>query len=241
MHKYTIKRPKEISWIFMVFVLFLLGTYFYYFKEQPITITQVEKEDIRSFDEIVRDANAAYRREYIKEGEEAAIKTIPGSINQWEALVDKYKNNQPQEYSRTKDWDMKIDKMYDLIKKAEKHVNQDNLDMAQNSLSQLDDILEDIKEENDKLYLSDDFKEFFDVLKKVSEVEKKSEAKDYMNDLKFKFTQLKEHAVDEKYTNLIADLEKNIAKIDKLLNGPDFQAAQAELKPIFEELFINYF
>jgi len=225
----------------MVFVLFLLGTYFYYFKEQPITITQVEKEDIRSFDEIVRDANAAYRREYIKEGEEAAIKTIPGSINQWEALVDKYKNNQPQEYSRTKDWDMKIDKMYDLIKKAEKHVNQDNLDMAQNSLSQLDDILEDIKEENDKLYLSDDFKEFFDVLKKVSEVEKKSEAKDYMNDLKFKFTQLKEHAVDEKYTNLIADLEKNIAKIDKLLNGPDFQAAQAELKPIFEELFINYF
>ena len=154
--------------------------------------------------------------------------------------MDTYKEKQPIEYKRTRDWDKKLLRILQHEERANELIKESRLDEARAELDASREIFSQIKKENGILDITDELLSFYETIEKVKAANNKQEVLPYLGELKIKFTRLKKYNFDEKYHQLLLKLEMSIGYLDKLLDGPDYKNAQNNLEPIFLEIFMNY-
>ena len=176
----------------------------------------------------------------LNESDEGTLSAVSASLQTWEKFVFAFKDNQPIEYQKTRDWDRKLITILEHARKADELVKENKLPQAGEETKKIREIFKKIKEENGILDISDEMIAFYEVGKKVTEADTREDVALSLPDLKYRFTVLKEYSIDEDYDQLIKKLEDIIAKLDKFLDGPDFRKAQSELAPVFMELYLEY-
>ncbi|MCK5211149.1 hypothetical protein KAJ89_00445 [Candidatus Parcubacteria bacterium] len=207
-------------------------------KDAPLT---VQREVV--LEELVKEIDESSKMSILlsfKEPGEETVSAVSESLQAWEKFVFAFKDNQPIEYQKTRDWDRKLMIILEHARKADELVKENKLAEAGEETKMLREIFKKIKEENGILDISDEMIAFYEAGKKVIEAGTREEVALKLPDLKYRFTILKEYSIDEDYDELIKKLEEIIAKLDKFLDGPDFRKAQSELEPVFMELYLKY-
>jgi hypothetical protein len=218
--------------IFLVIMVFVLR------KDKPAVVqeeTQLE-EVVKNIDDIQKNIFIAS-----KTGSEDEIVSVSlSSLLAWETFVSSYKDEQPEEYSRTRDWDRKMIEILKYEKKANEYLLEKRYDDSRMEKEKSDEMYREIKKENGILEISKEMKEFYKAVEKVVEADTKEDILEVFPLLKLRFTILKELGVDNRYDEFIEKMEEYISKLDKLLDGPDFKNAQSELEKAFFELYVEY-
>ena len=235
--------------LFIVIVLlFLIAAFFVFYvirqrnhNVNPLPVIQPKI----SLEEALKEINTVNAEKALmllsgKEQEKELINNTQKSLKAWELFVAAFKNNQPKEFERTQDWNGKLASILAHERKASELTQEGKFDQAMKENEFAKEIYKKIKKENDILEISNEMLAFYESIKKITGAKAREDIKEALPELKYNFTVLKEFSVDDKYSELIARLEKIISDLDRLLDGPDFRKAQAELEPVFMELYLEY-
>lgn len=226
--------------VFFLLLLFLI-TIAYVFFEKGNKKIEIPKEV--GLEEIVGDIEDVQKGIFIasKKGtEEEVVDVSLASLKAWEVFVTRYKNEQPEEYKKTKSWDRKMLKILEHERKANEYLLEKRYEDSKKEKAISDEMYRTIKKENDIFEISKEMKEFYESMEKVIEADTKEEIENIFPILKLRFTILKEIGIDSEYDEFIGKMEEHIAKLDKFLDGPDFKKAQKELEDAFFEFYKKY-
>jgi len=232
------KRHVLIIFILVAMVGSALLVYKKYKKQpEPAPIEKV------SLEETVERIDEAFKAGLLLsvDGQvEQAAEVAPRSLQAWENFVNAFKNKQPEIYNQSRDWEDKLLTILEHQRKADELFKEGNLNEAQVELEQSRLIFKEIKEENNILEISDELLAFYAEIKVITAAKNKNEVAANLNNLKLRFTILKEVNIDKNYSQLMVRLENIIRDLDRLLDGPEFRKAQKELMPTFMELYQKY-
>ncbi len=173
------------------------------------------------------------------EKERSILNNLTDSYSAWKGYVETFKDHQPEQYKKTKDWPKKLYQILEYMRKAEELSKENDPESALQQQAAAQEIFQKIKEENGELVLNADLLLFYDDARKIAIADWK-DVKTMLPDLKYQFTVLKGYRRDENYQRLILNLEDILGRMDRYLDGSDFRAAQSELLPAFLELYKRY-
>lgn len=244
MNKKVINKKKLSITIILLFLIVVFV--FYIIRQQNRSVnTPIVIQSKISLKEAQKEINSVNAQKALlllsgKEQEEELINIAQKSLKAWEVFVVEFKDNQPKEFERTRDWNRKLTAILEHERKANELTLEGELGLAKKENELAGEIYSKIKKENNILEISDEMLAFYKSIEKIISAEAREDIKKELPELKYNFTVLKEFNIDDKYNELIARLEEIISDLDKLLDGPDFRKAQAELEPVFMELYMGY-
>ncbi len=169
----------------------------------------------------------------------------------WDLFFVAYKNNQPDIYTKTTEWENKLISMDTELQKAGEAIEKNELLEAHEHLEKVRIVWFAIRKENGMKTFSDDL---FTLHESMEETLLSSEKESFIQN----FTQLKADALvlqknpptlkDEAETNtyrqLYVALEMEIAKMEKAIQeNNDFQAIKTSasgIKPAFTKLYLQF-
>ncbi len=232
---------KHIKIILFLLIIILISVVFIIQQLSKDVLLPTQKEVVLK--ELVKEIDNSSKMTILlslKEPGKETVSAVSESLKAWEKFVFAFKDDQPIEYQKTRDWEKKLIIILEHARKADELVKENKLSQAGEETKMLRKIFKKIKEENGILDISDEMIAFYETGKKITETDTREEVALNLPDLKYRFTVLKEYSIDESYDELMKKLEDIIAKLDKLLDGPDFRKAQSELAPVFMELYLKY-
>lgn len=234
----ALKTKKIIIIAVLIAVLATIGVWYWFNKDKT-----VEAPQPITLKEAVENISVSGKRVMLfglEQDNEGLGQATSESLKAWEVFVKTFKDEQPEEYKRTKDWDKKLLQILKHERKADELFKEGKPDQASKELKESEQIYKRIKEENGITDISEEILAMYDEVQAIARAKKKSEIKEDLLSLKLKYTALKEYEFDNNYKKQMANLEEAIATLDKSLDGPDFQQAQKKLEKIFLAIFEDY-
>lgn len=206
-------------------------------KKDPVA------KEIVIFEELVSDIDLISKKARLahKKGEAMDLDIITNeSLISWTKFADNFASKRPEEYQKTRDWEKKILLILEHERKADELAKEGKGEKAQAEIEKSRNIFKTIKSENGIVDISEEMLAMYDEVLFISKAEYKIDIEESLLNLKYKFTLLKEYAFDELFDDLLAEMERAIAVLDKSLDGPDFKKAQTNLNILFEDIYMIY-
>jgi hypothetical protein len=218
-------------------LIFLAGFFFIFSGKKP------ENESRLNFTDAVEEIDRAYKELKLSDldtaGEETVSK-IKKLNDAMVAFVDAFGSRPPTALERTRDWVKKITEIGKDTKKTEELLGEGNCTDARAEVEKAYGIFRQIKRENFIGDKTDTLFAFYQAGIAVANASSKEAAVDQLPSLKLIFTDIKEKNNDKRYVSLMAQTEKAIGDIEKLLPGPDFLRAQSDLKTLVHTIYLDY-
>lgn len=233
------KNKKKIAIIFIIVLLGLILLCVIIFNNKK----DVTKKDGPSLEEITTVINQTYKKGALldfENNETSILDSSSKSLLAWEEMYKVFGSEQPEKYKKTDDWHEKVQLILEHEKRANKFLKNGEEEQAKGELAQSREIFGKIKEENNINSISTEMLDVYKDILVVANAQNKQEAEPSLQKLKYKFTVLKEHNFDDNSSKLLLDMEKTIGQLDRSADGPEFKKAQADLKIIFEKIYMEY-
>ena len=137
--------------------------------------------------------------------------------------------------------DIKFYSINEYLRKArEALLEKKSMDVVYDFLQKADNELLILKKENNILDINKDLLKIYNDIEAVSESPDKKSATKSLLKLKYDFAFLKQYEIDNEYLIMLDKIEQEIIKLDKSLDGPDYENAQEKLLKYFLELYDRY-
>lgn len=229
---------KKLTYIIIVTGLFFGGYFLYdHFKPAPASFPSLGcEEHYRRFERIFRDIRL---RQAVYPGQPEEV-IFEGLAKPWDAFYALRKNADCELRPPDKDAEKAIYLLNDYIQKTNEFYLEKDLPAAAANFNKAASSLRQYKQNNNIFYVDDILLEMYPSLIKVNIATGKKEAGMYLEDLKFKFTGLKQYNEISEFTALVSQMEQNIAALDRLLWGLEYIAAKEKILDLFLEMYYGY-
>lgn len=226
----------RIVFVIIIFfsIFFIYKIFFYHEKRIEKLITCEDLLD--GFDDALKEvAVNDHRKNCVNSGE-----PISRANRYWREYMDADKVGRCTIFRSVRYFDKKAFLVTQAIGKAEEIFLEKNPENAcQLALSARADFVQ-LKKDNKRLDISAEIFTLFKEIDKLEKAGKKAEVMQILPDLKYQFTLLKQYGPDENYLRIIVGMETAIGRLDKFLDGPDFQKAKSDLITLFWEMYYRY-
>ena len=230
-------KNKNLIILFLA-ILVLSAIMFFEFSKKDISPPKAKPE------ELLDNLNSINKNLAISIYGNDADKTgalISEARQTWQNYVDAL-NSQEDKPVLSRDKEKKIIAVSEYLRKADELKQEGNVAAAYEQMKLAKKNIAEIAgkkfQENDDLNAK--LLDFYIEVKKMNGAKDKTQADAVLTDLKYKFTVLKGFSPDKEYNDLIIELERAIAIIDKSLDGPDFEKARDSLEPLLIKLYNRY-
>ena len=159
---------------------------------------------------------------------------------EWAEVAGRYGSVPPAGWEKTQNWKKTIYTANALAREADEAAQEDKPAEAIEKIGNINEIYAVIKKENGIVDHSSEFLSLYLAGQKFLSDTSGAETKNIIADLELQFTGLKELAIDERYEQLMAELETTLLDLGRLLPGPDYEQARNRLEPLLKELYFSY-
>ena len=191
------KNKNKKKLLIILLIILLIFSVFNIIKKINNKNKIIIKKEI-NFKEVEKEINNAYKMTNIlsgKEQEQEMINATAKSLSVWELFVGEYKDNQPIEYKKTKNWEKKMTEILRHERKADELIKEKNFIMATKEIDKSKKIFKKIKQENEILDISEEMIAFYKSAQKILDANTKKEVENNLLGLKYNFTVLKEYNI----------------------------------------------
>jgi hypothetical protein len=230
-------RKKIIFLLILIFIVLAVCFCFcfFFFKDKKIAM----EIPAASLEEIENNIDSSNKKIKIS----LDINDLQNSLllisKGWNNFYNNYKNNTPEKYKRTRDFDKKIWEINNISAKAYELSLEGKNDEAKAEADKAREMYLQIKKENNILDISNELYSFYVQASLVSIAENKEEIAPLLPELKIQFAGIKEKKQDKNYSSAIEAIEKLIIKLDRQLDGPELWEAQKDILLLAKKLFLD--
>lgn len=165
---------------------------------------------------------------------------IERAAQAWQAYYPIRKSAACAVFEQNEYLDKKLYPIGEAIRQAQETFLEKNFETACRMALAAKADLENLKKENNIFTADAEMSDLLSEIEKLETAQSKAEIEKILPEIKYKFALLKQYAPDAEYARLISGMEAQIANLDKYLDGPDLQKAQAELLALFWKLYYGY-
>ncbi len=228
------KKYKKFLIIALIVIVLIAVIFFVTKKEKEAPEIKINLE------EITNNIDNANKNIAIEVKEDKIINHFGEASKNWQLFYENFKENQPEEYKKSRDWSKKLWEIKVLSAKAYELSLEGDIEAAKFKSAKARDIYLQIKKENNILDMSDELLQFYKQSILLNQAENKAEIIILLPKIKISFVNIKERKNNKEFIVLINKIEKTITDLDRQLDGPDLQQAQKDILILAKELYLNY-
>lgn len=230
-------RKKKLFWVIGLLIFGLAGfLYIFFGQRQEATPALTCRDYYYEFQTVFKTA----KLELAYPPAAGASFDFSGLYAAWEEFFQAQKLEQCQFLDRSRQTDKHLYIINEQLRQAKEAELEKKPEAAAEFFLAAGKELSALKKDNALFEADDIFLDLYPDLEDVRLAKDKAGASASLENLKLKYTQLKQYAVNQDYQDRLADLEEQIAVLDRSFYGPDFVLAQERLAEYFLELYFNY-
>ncbi len=235
------QKKKIFLFLFVLIALAGLVCVFCFLKDKKEEIEAPILGVEKTFDEMVLDFNAVYKKAliYTSEGKQESVAEIEKALALWLEVERKFSSELPREYQKTESWEDKLNNISDLGGRALSFAKEGELEKSYKELESIRRALKNIRLENGISNISDLFLDLNDVIIVVDGAESKRAALESFGGLKMIFTKLKEIKRDENYQKALEEIGDIISGMENSTEKT-FPKHQKKLRPAFIKIYLDF-
>jgi len=155
----------------------------------------------------------------------------------WQSVTPSFRSAAPAPSAITNKWPDKMSRLDSWLAEADRQAQEKNYARAADQINQALSLAAEILADKRQADPSAAWLDFYRAYQPIIALSSKNDIAPYWEEIKFRFTALKQFPLGAQYERTLADLEAAIGQMDKSLDGPDFLAAKEKINIIFLGFF----